>query len=1666
MALSYPSRPTTVDDLVQRLRSHDTGQAEIDALKALSKVMISVFQDTPYLSFVPEAAALSAVARFKVYEDLLRAFENAVANGTMDKTVLDPEILLGLGCVLGYAKDNVGANISLGSVLRSLRKRLESAVEEAEGERQYQLIHAVSSVLDVMNEVKTTGLDREQLHGPLLKKLSTLSKNEEIHLSQAASYAYQALLGISDNEGPWVALWRNAYTVTGGVARVAGAVFTMDPSKLLEGLETLQDMPDLINSMINVIKEVADLLNTTRSTAETLKFLQKQKSWYVALRFTALLIHADAFEYLKSFVLRVPCLKDKDFLCGIFAQLEGAWEAGEDSARDLIFRILDEHLVPIGSKSEHGRVRAWVISIANTLHHIQWQEAMQSPQQHWFSVLSKTKDYKSEYCNPGMRNETHQAALLERAWQRCSKAHVFYADLMIREYYTEGRRLKIERLSGKALPMSQCYINLAIIQRRTERNSEEAAGEQNSSPFSLFTRLNIIDPPKELRASLPMLFSPRKQRDGIARRPKRLFIEGQAGIGKTTLCKKMVYDYIHSNVWIDLFDRLIWIPLRKLRNQLKPGYSLKDLLYNEYFLDRMDGRLFADALWRVILDSSARTLFILDGLDEVAQEFDPQTGQTLQNLLNQSYVVITSRPYRSSLEYIKPPDLELETIGFYPDQADTYIEKAIGNGAAKEIQSFMQEHSLIQGLARIPIQLEAVCYCWDGISADVPTTMTTLYQAIELRLWRKDAWYLNKVPTIDVAQRLTRFEIICLVQAEINLLQSLAFTGLYNDIVEFDAKYCDQILQNKDHIMKHLKCPASTTMSTVLAQLSLLRTSDTSDEGHRSYHFLHLTFQEYFAAWYYVEHWKSGKPLPYLIISNGNARLESILPQSFLQREKYNARYDVLWRFVTGMLQGQDGDHLRRFFALIEDEPRDLLGPVHQRLAMHCLSEVASSNKTSTSISLRENLEEQLSRWALFECQLNRTATLAGDTQFPESVLEAILQEGSEGQRLSLMRSLPARRTSLPTFVKFITIWLREGVSPDMMAVICKGLDRNPQHLPDETLNALARRLADQHYSIRRAALSVLGRKRSLPERILEDVAKRLEDTDSRVREAAAYALRDCLDPAIELGKASMLRSYKLGLVDNGVPVLTIQSTLLKDLLETVLSDGFFEETFPTTLLEAQADMFVEESLVKELLEASAKATLVRETLEAFAKPPLSEDILAAVAQRLDDKRSKVRKAAANALGAHSVLPGEILERVAERLDDRSNSVREAAARTLGAQSILPENILEVVAKRLDDKDSIVREATVYALGGQYNLPGEILKAVAERLDDTESDVRQAVANILGFQPNFNGVFLLFYLSKAMREKFDRSFFNRLPYDLLASIMADLDDEDSQVKENSRSAWTYKSTLPVEILTALAGRLNDEDSQTRKAIARALVRQSNLPGEVVTIVATLLKDGNIRIRHAAARVLKKQSVLSEETGQALAVVMDDWKDREETTYIDVSSSTEDETSLSSATEDENSLSPASEDETPLPPAIEDNIPLSLAAEDETLLSPAIEDDVSVSPVTDDEISLSPATDDEIECLINEATFSGEEVKEVDAAFRTWHWSHLSELSRGHWYASLQYESGLYRSFHAQLVWYIEDGNLCIQHAEQLWKLAFKSREKQDQFMAKLQEVRADLEFPQ
>ena len=810
---SFPSRPTTTDDLVLRLGSRNTDPKEKAALEALSKEMVKVFRDESRLSYVREAAALAPVTTASSYQDLSRAFNNAMIKGTADGNILEPQLFIGFAVMLRCGDDIKRAEIDLGPVVKSLQVRLKSAVEQAEPKAQYHLIYTLSSVLDAMIDIKTTGLSREELHEPLLKQLAALSNHQELRLAQVAAYAHQALLGITDNEGPYRALLRHILSAIQGAAKVAGAVTTMDPAKLLEGLMTLQDLPNLISSMAEVVKAGSGIAGSLGGPG--VKLPQKQKSWYAALRFADMLIQAKAFAYLEQFLLRVPCLQEKEFLCGIYARLEQAWAAGDLPAQDQIVQLLEHVLVRKGSESAHPRVCKWIELVASALEQPEWTDFVQfTRKKSRFLQLRKERQYASTIPCWKMGTEALSADLLEQAWPRSIEAQVCYADIRIREYYLGGGRLMVERLSGKALSMDQCYINLAVVQHADEQAniSDKKTASHQSSPFSLLARLKLETPHGHTQLPLPSLFSPRNCRDSTKAPPERVLIRGQAGMGKTTLCKKMVHDYLYGKIWPGLFNRLLWVPLRTLKGRSTPEYNLKDWLHTEYFRVG-DGNIMAGALKQAVDDPTkfGRTLFILDGLDEVSRELGSETSGLLRDLLNQPHVIITTRP-GMSFAHIGSVDLELETVGFYPDQVEAYIKKTASDQASK-IQSFIQHHWLVKGLVRIPIQLEALCYSWDAgtvNSGEELTTMTTLYQEIGRKLWRKDAMRLGKILGTEPlsendAKSLLDSEILPLLMPEVNFLRCLAFTGLHSDVLEFDTECQEQIREHWARLYKYLE---------------------------------------------------------------------------------------------------------------------------------------------------------------------------------------------------------------------------------------------------------------------------------------------------------------------------------------------------------------------------------------------------------------------------------------------------------------------------------------------------------------------------------------------------------------------------------------------------------------------------------------------------------------------------------------------------------------------------------------------------------------------------------------------------------------------------------------------------------------------------------------------
>jgi len=670
------------------------------------------------------------------------------------------------------------------------------------------------------------------------------------------------------------------------------------------------------------------------------------------------------------------------------------------------------------------------------------------------------------------------------------------------------------------------------------------------------------------------------------------------------------------------------------------GYNHEDLFYHEYFakLGHDYGRDLAKELWRELQDTgSGRTLFVLDGLDEVSHNLDRDDDMSrfLVELLSQPNVIITSRPNASLPDNVQDLDLELETVGFYPDQVKAYLKADPKTKQhANEVQSFLQDHWLMQGLVRIPIQLDALCYTWDDFDSDTaPDTMTCIYKAIELKLWKKDIVRLDRLSESH-AKSARPAEIMGGIATEIELLECLAFNGLYSDVMDFTPTHRDDIVERFS-----LRLP----LDDMLTRLSFLRTSDPlSGPEHRNYHFIHLTFQEYFAAQYFVRKWKDHKQLEYVFNRQQNSHSNPLInPVRFLQRHKYSVHYDVFWRFVAGML---DAEWVHYFFNAIEEEPLDLLGPAHQRLVMHCLSEVPRD----IELPRRKDLERGLSEWLLFEYELRGSVHLAREMEFPEQALDAAFREGSDEMKKEILEAVSGRAAIPSSILEVGASWLGNKnweVQRAAVKVLC-----SRSALPEEILKIVAARLGDEDETGRRVAIAVLDRRSALPDEILKTMAARLGDEDREVQQAAVRFLcgRSALPEEILKTMVTRLGDENWEVRWAAVEALGSRSALPDEILRAIATR------------QGDEDREVRQAAVRVLCGRSA----------------LPEEILKTMATRLGDKDREVRQAAIEALGSRSALPDEILRAIATRLGNEEWDVRRAAEVTLRQQRDFYHNLL------------------------------------------------------------------------------------------------------------------------------------------------------------------------------------------------------------------------------------------------------------------------------------------------------------------------------------------------------------------------------------------------------
>ena len=311
-----------------------------------------------------------------------------------------------------------------------------------------------------------------------------------------------------------------------------------------------------------------------------------------------------------------------------------------------------------------------------------------------------------------------------------------------------------------------------------------------------------------------------------------LFVEGRPGSGKTTLVHKVIRDWAKSYSVLNGASKVYLISLRLL-NCTRKDKELFDIL-RLFYIDDDDTR----AAFKELKDSKGEGVcFILDGLDEYIGNNGENVIQELiyKRILPLAMVIVASRPvgtavHRNNAKVSK----RIEVLGFTRGNIDRYINNyPFGDDAnmASKLMAHLKLHTNTLHMCYLPVHASMVCFLYMNHEDEIPHTETKMYEYFTgltiVRALRRDGKKHDKFISLDDldGEIKENFEKIC----------ELAFNMTKNS---------EQVIPSKCKINHALESDASSLGLIVIDSTFGLY-------GYKDvYMFLHLTFQEFLAAFY------------------------------------------------------------------------------------------------------------------------------------------------------------------------------------------------------------------------------------------------------------------------------------------------------------------------------------------------------------------------------------------------------------------------------------------------------------------------------------------------------------------------------------------------------------------------------------------------------------------------------------------------------------------------------------------------------------------------------------------------------------------------------------------------------------------------------------------------
>ena len=342
----------------------------------------------------------------------------------------------------------------------------------------------------------------------------------------------------------------------------------------------------------------------------------------------------------------------------------------------------------------------------------------------------------------------------------------------------------------------------------------------------IFTRLTVVRRKKtrgevtDKIITMSSLLNPHEE----CSEPKTVLIEGKPGIGKTTYCKKYVYDWAtkkqNTHDCVTDIKAVLFLKCRDIKSDIWEAID-------DQLLPRDVDKDVKQQFIQFIRANQSSILLILDGLDELPSSEEPIISEIIAGRVLPKCKVVATARHKAGKKVRKSCDTLLEVKGFTEAQAREFIAKYFKEKSelAEKLSARISRDGNLREMCANPLNTALLCLLCEEFGGILPEKRTTLFlNMIECVLRR----YRKKTELPDTKEDLTN-----LYKPQLKTLGFIALNGLKQDKLDFE----------ENELGEHASDLAAFGFLSVDPGGSKLRQS-------LRYALLHKSFQECFAAFY------------------------------------------------------------------------------------------------------------------------------------------------------------------------------------------------------------------------------------------------------------------------------------------------------------------------------------------------------------------------------------------------------------------------------------------------------------------------------------------------------------------------------------------------------------------------------------------------------------------------------------------------------------------------------------------------------------------------------------------------------------------------------------------------------------------------------------------------